>query len=209
VLGKLLLSLVIVLAFSYSGFTQRPSERIPQSIIINGQQADGAFVVQDGTIQSQICASPQQYVTANRSSSGWACFEEATRTWLLQARPVIQAATPRQGPTIIYSYSQPAPVYVPAPVYSYPYNQYQYPYPYYPYPYSYSYGAYPFIWGPTFGFGFGFARSPIAVRGPFVNRAFIGRPFVGRPVAPFAGSRSFGGFRHGGVGRGFGHVGRR
>ena len=188
---KIELSLVIgALACSVTAFAQGPQERIIQPIIVNGQQAQGVLIVQDGTIQSQTCPEPQRYVAADQSSSGWACFEPSTGMWLLHAQPPLQT-----GPTIIYS--QPAPVYVPAPTYAYGY--YPFGYPYYPY-YGYRY-----IYGPSFGFGFGFGfRSPI-----FINRPFVGGPFiVGRPVAPFVSSRPFvGGFRHGGMG--FGRGGRR
>ena len=191
VFRKIELSLVIgVLACSVTAFAQGPQERIIQPIIVNGQQAQGVLIVQDGTVQSQTCSEPQRYVAADQSSSGWACFEPSTRMWLLHAQPPLQT-----GPTIIYS--QPAPVYVPAPTYAYGY--YPFGYPYYPY-YGYRY-----IYGPSFGFGFGFGfRSPI-----FINRPFVGGPFiVGRPVAPFVSSRPFvGGFRHGGMG--FGRGGRR
>jgi len=191
---KIELSLVIgVLACSVTAFAQAPQERIMQPIIVNGQQAQGVLIVQDGTIQSQTCPEPQRYVAADQSSSGWACFEPSTGMWLLHAQP--PQPPPQTGPTIIYS--QPAPVYVPAPTYAYGY--YPFGYPYYPY-YGYRY-----IYGPGFGFGFGFGfRSPI-----FVNRPFVGGPFiVGRPVAPFVSSRPFvGGFRHGGMG--FGRGGRR
>jgi hypothetical protein len=192
VFRKVGLSLIIgVLACSNSVFAQAPQERIVQPIIVNGQQAQGVHVVQNGTIQSQTCPSPQQYMATDQSSSGWACFELSTGMWLLHAQPPIQAAAPQQGPTIIYS--QPTPVYVPAPAYSYPYGYYPFGYPYYGYPYAF---------GPSFGFGFGF-RSPI-----IVSRPFIGGRFIGRPVGPFVASRPFvGGFRQAGMV--FGRVGRR
>ena len=76
---KIELSLVIgVLACSVTALAQAPQERIIQPIIVNGQQAQGALIVQDGTIQSQTCAAPQRYVAADQSSSGWACFEPST-----------------------------------------------------------------------------------------------------------------------------------
>src|SRR2546422_969732 len=107
-------------------------QRIMQPIIINGQQAQGVMVVQNGTVQGYTCPSPQHYVTADQSSSGWACFEQTTGMWLLHAQPPLQAT---------YAYQQP-PVYVPAPtspVYGYDAYGY-YPYGFYPYayyPYSY------------------------------------------------------------------------
>src|SRR5262245_30272248 len=133
-----------MVASSHSVFAQAPQERIVQPIIINGQRAQGVFVVQNGTIQSQTCSSPKQYVAADQSSSGWACFEPSTGMWLLHAQPPMQTAAQQQAPTIIYS--QPSPVYVPAPT-SYPFG-----YPYAPYPYSYPYGYsafnyYPYYYG--------------------------------------------------------------
>src|SRR5438093_8623164 len=116
---KIALAVTIgVLACSHSVFAQA-QERITQPIIVNGQQAQGVLVVQDGMIQSQTCPAPQQYVAADQSSSGWACFEASTGMWLLHAQPPLGASA---GPTIIYSqpapiYSQPAPIYVPVPAY--------------------------------------------------------------------------------------------
>ncbi len=209
------LSLIItLLVCSHSAFGQTPpsgQQRIPQPIIINGQQAQGVMVVQNGTVQSYTCPSPQQYVTADESSSGWACYEETTGVWLLHAQPPQQSTHTYQQPPV-YSYQQP-PAYVAAPsvpVYSYPYGYY--PYDFYPY-----YGYYPFIAGARFGFGFGF-RSPFFVNRPVViNRSVrISRPIgtgrsvgIGRPVGTFAASRPAGGFRSSGGGRAFGHVGRR
>jgi hypothetical protein len=139
------------------------SQGIIQSIVVNGQQAEGVMIIQNGTIQSQTCPSPQQYVTTDQSSSGWACFDQTAGTWLLHAIP------PRQT---TYVNGQP-PVYVDAPPVVYGY--YGYPYPYYPYPY--------FV-GPAFRFGIGFG---FGYRSPFVF-ARPGLPFrgpggvVGRPI---------------------------
>jgi hypothetical protein len=174
-LGVLLV--IGMLASCYSVFAQAAQERIVQPIVVNGQQAQGVIVVQNGTIQSQTCSMPQQYVTADQSSSGWACFEASTGTWLLDAQPPAQASVPQQqAPAVVYT--TPAPVYVPGP-YPYAYGYYA-GYPYYPYPY---------FWGPSFAFGFGFGyRAPV----------FAGRPFFGRPFVGAVGFRS-GGFA---VGRG-------
>src|SRR5262249_4693298 len=137
-------------------------------------QAQGVIVVQNGTVQTYTCSSPQQYVTVDQSSSGWACYEQATGVWLLHAQPPSHSVPP---PTA-YTYQEP-PVYAPPPsvqVYTYPppaYYSYGYypPYPYYPY-YD------PFFVGPRFGFGFGF-RSPFFVNSPVV----INRPVViSRPL---------------------------
>ena len=206
------LSLIIgLLVSSYPVFGQVATsgqQRIPQPIIINGQQAQGVMVVQNGTVQSYTCPSPQQYVTADESSSGWACYEETTGVWLLHAQPLqLSTYTYQQPPVYSYQQAPPAPA---VPPYSYPYGYY--PYDFYPY-YSY----YPFIIGPRFGFGFGF-RSPFFVNRPVViNRSVavsrpiaIGRPIgIGRPVGTFAASRAPSGFRSAGGGRAFGGGGRR
>src|SRR5262245_20841167 len=182
-----------LLVSSYPVFGQVATsgqQRIPQAIITNGQQAQGVMVVQNGTVQTFTCASPQQYVTADESSSGWAWYEQTTGVWLLHAQP------PQRT---MYSYQQP-PVYAPTPavpMYSYPYDYYSYgyyPYGYFPY-YSYS----PFFIGPRFGFGFGFGfRSPLLINRPVViSRPIgIGRPVgISRSVGRFAPSRPSSGFR--------------
>jgi hypothetical protein len=209
------LSLIIgLLISSHLVFGQTaPSERqrIPQPIIVNGQQAQGVMIVQNGTVQTFTCASPQQYVTADQSSSGWACYEETTGVWLLHAQPPRGTTYSYQQPPV-YSYQQP-PAYGPAPgvpLYSYPYDYYSFGYythGYYPY-YSYS----PLFIGPRFGFGFGFASSPFFINRPVVmdGPVVVSRPIgIGRPVGTFAASRRSGGFRSAGGGRAFGRTGRR
>ena len=199
--------IVVLLVCSDAALGQFPpggQQRIPQSIIVNGQQVQGVLVVQNGIIQTYTCPSPQVYVTVDQSSSGWACFEETTGVWLLHSQP----------PTSAYSYQQPQVLYgtTPAvPQRSYDYGGYPYGYyPYYPYYYS------PFFIRPQFGFGFGF-RSPIFVNRPFVigrpvgiNRSIgIGQPVgIGRPVGTFAAPRPSSGFRSAGGGR-VGGGGRR
>jgi hypothetical protein len=129
------------------GQTAAPTEeqRFLQPIIINGQQTQGVMVVENGSVQTHACTSPQHYVTVDQSSSGWACFEPTTGMWLLHAQP---------PPQTTYVYQQP-PVYVPAPpIPIYDYSTYGY----------YPYGYYPYIVGPRFGIGFGFGyRSPIII----------------------------------------------
>jgi hypothetical protein len=186
-----------VLSQAYSGFAQvgiSGQERLVQPIIINGQEAQGVMVVENGRVVTHTCSAPQQYVTVDQSSSGWACFEPATGMWLLRALPPTNST---------YAYQQPQ-VYVSppvVPVYPYAYSPYGY------YPYSY----YPYVVGPHFGIGFGFGFGFPVVRSPFViNRApviigggrsvVVGRPFVSRPI---------GGFRSVGPGRVSGRFGRR
>jgi hypothetical protein len=132
---RLFVGIVVILIFTFgatSGFSQvqTAQNRIPQQIIINGQPANGAYVAAPGGgIQSFTCSTPQQYVTPDGASQGWACYEQATGVWLLNALPPAQAQVPPapvpQQPTVIYQqppatviYQQPAPtvVYTP-PVY--------------------------------------------------------------------------------------------
>ena len=116
--------------------------RIPQQIVINGQTVNGASVITaSGQIQSYTCSMPQRYRTADGTSQGWACYEETTGVWLMNALPPAQAqaapapapvqapppalpqAVPQQ-PSVIY---QQPPVYRPAPVYQAPAVVYQQP----------------------------------------------------------------------------------
>lgn len=105
---------------------QTPQTRIPQQIVINGQNASGAYVTSaEGRIQSFTCSSPQQYATADGSSQGWACYEQTTGVWLLHSAPPAQAqpaavpvAVPSPvpvPPAQVATQSQPAVVCQPAP----------------------------------------------------------------------------------------------
>ncbi len=111
-----------------AGFSQVPvaQNRIPQQIIINGQPANGAYVTTPGGgIQSFTCSTPQQYVTPDGATQGWACYEAATGIWLLNALPPAQAQVPPapvpapEPPAVIYQ-APPATVIYPAPVYRAP-----------------------------------------------------------------------------------------
>jgi hypothetical protein len=129
------LTIAVVLALSAPVFAQvQPvvQNRIPQQVIINGQRMNGAYVVAaNGGMQTFTCSAPQQYVTPDSASQGWACFDQATGVWLLNALPpsaqtVQEAPAPVQPPTVIYQqppaviYQQPLPATVvyatPAPV---------------------------------------------------------------------------------------------
>src|SRR4029434_6901467 len=101
------IALVTSLALSSSpAFSQAQAQtRIPQQIVINGQMASGAYVTAaGGQMQSFTCPSPQQYTTADGSSQGWACYEQTTGVWLLNAVPPAQTQT------------APVPTPVPSPV---------------------------------------------------------------------------------------------
>ena len=106
-------------------------QRVLQPIIVNGQQAAGLMLFQNGMPETIPCAVPQRYSTADRAFSGWACYDVTTGTWLLNAQPPSQSIT--RNPY----YPAPAPFYDYF-GYSYPPDVY-YPYSYFPYvPYGYS-----------------------------------------------------------------------
>src|SRR4029453_1930586 len=96
--------IALSMMFPSLGFSQAQAgeNRIPQQIVINGQMASGAYVTASGgQIQNYSCPMPQHYTTADGSSQGWACYEQTTGVWLLNAIPPAQA--------------QPVPVPAPAP----------------------------------------------------------------------------------------------
>jgi hypothetical protein len=117
------------------GFSQAAQTRIPQQIVINGQLASGAYVANaGGQMQSFSCPNPQQYATADGGASGWACYEQTTGVWLLNAVPPTSAQTTpapapaphvvpqpppviyqQAPPAVVYPQVQPAVVYQPAP----------------------------------------------------------------------------------------------
>src|SRR5262249_39178138 len=129
--------------------------RIPEAVIINGQQTQGVTVVVNGRVQQYSCSDPTPYITNNQSSSGWACYDQNSGTWLLQALPP-QSTAGYTAPNsyTYYGSSYPDSYYSYYPN-SYPYYSYSYPYSYPYYPYSY----YPYFYGPAFGFGFGFGNG--------------------------------------------------
>jgi hypothetical protein len=98
---------------------QAAQNRIPQQITVNGQLVNGAYVTAPGgQLQSFSCATPQHYTTADGSSQGWACYEQSTGVWLLNAVPPVQPQTapapaPAPGPYPVPQ--QPAVVYQQAP----------------------------------------------------------------------------------------------
>lgn len=105
---------------------QTTPTRIPQQIVINGQMASGAYVSgSGGQLQSFTCPSPQQYTAADGNSQGWACYEETTGVWLLNAVPPTPAPQPVPAapppPVVVPQTSAPPPFVVfprpaPAPV---------------------------------------------------------------------------------------------
>jgi hypothetical protein len=112
IVGTLALSPSV--AFSQA---QPAPTRIPQQIVINGQMASGAYVTGPaGQLQSYTCPSPQQYTTADGNSQGWACYEQTTGVWLLNAVPpapvpqAVPAAPP--APTVVAPPASAQPPFV-------------------------------------------------------------------------------------------------
>jgi len=91
--------------------------RIPQTIIVNGQQAEGVTVIQNGLAQTYYCPNPQPYMAGDQSSSGWACFDANSGSWLLNA----------MLPASANVYTKPSYDY------AVPYDHYNYAYPDYTY----------------------------------------------------------------------------
>jgi hypothetical protein len=180
------------------------AQRIEQEVIINGQQVPGLMIVHNGVVQSYTCSSPQEYQAADQTSSGWACYDQSTGTWLLHAVPPQQTAVNEQA-----SNDQAAVYYQPgSDAYPYPYYSSPYPYAYsYPYPYSYPYYPYGFYGGPAFAFGFGsgwgwgHGHFDGHSHGSFSHGGF------GNGVAPHGSFGHMGGGSFGHMGGGGGHMG--
>jgi len=124
-LGITLVSFFTSLPSAAFAQAQPAQTRIPQQIVINGQLVNGAYVAgAAGQFQSFTCAAPQHYATADGSSQGWACYDQASGVWLLNAiAPVQNQPAPLpvpvpqpmpQQPTVIYQ-QPPTVVYQPAP----------------------------------------------------------------------------------------------
>jgi len=106
-------------------FAQAPvgQNRIAQQVVIGGLRVDAATVIAaGGGIQSYSCPGPQQYVTPDGSSQGWACFDPITNVWLLSALPPQQQAPPpvQPPPPVVVQQVIQQPVYQPAVIYQYP-----------------------------------------------------------------------------------------
>src|SRR5262249_11591654 len=84
--------------------------RIPQTIIVNGQQAEGVTVTQNGLALPFNCPSPQPYTAVDQSSGGWACFDANTGSWLLNAMPPASLNVFTRPP---YGYAAPYDQYNP------------------------------------------------------------------------------------------------
>src|SRR5262249_12800575 len=93
---------------SYATQVQTAQNRVPQQVVINGQTVNAVSVVAEGGgSQTYRCLNPQQYSTLDGASQGWACYDQATGVWLLNALPPAQAQVPPPPPV------QRAPLPVP------------------------------------------------------------------------------------------------
>jgi hypothetical protein len=125
----LILALVSLFLLAIPGAAQVQAEQkhIPQQVVINGQTVNAVSVIAaSGGVQHYNCLNPQQYTARDGSSQGWACYDESTGVWLLNALPPAQAQVqpvqppapqPQiQQPAVVYSQAAPALVYQQPPV---------------------------------------------------------------------------------------------
>jgi len=100
----------------YSAQVQTAQNRVPQQVVINGQTVNAVSVVAEGGgLQTYRCLNPQQYSTFDGASQGWACYDQATGVWLLNALPPAQAQVPPVQPQVQQPPVQRAPLPVPQP----------------------------------------------------------------------------------------------
>ena len=119
--GRLLLVLLLIgLPLSYvtpahAQIGPPGQARTAQTIIISGQETQGVMVTENGVVQNYTCPSPQPYTAADGSFSGWACFDEASGMWLLNAQSPQQSSNVYSEAPYGYSeapgYDQPSTVY--------------------------------------------------------------------------------------------------
>jgi hypothetical protein len=192
--GKALLmssAAILIVLLAAQGFAQAPapSTRIPHQVVINGQRQNGVYVVAPGGgLQSFSCDNPQQFVTPDGATQGWACYEQATGTWLLNALPPAgaQQVTPAPLPVVPAPSQPPAVVYQQAPVVVYQTP----PVVYYSYPsYAYAYPRYPVVIRPAYRPSVVLGAAAINAAGRIAAAAIrpgyyggYGRVYYGRPV---------------------------
>ena len=111
------LVLAVIVATGNLGFSQaQPVQpRIPQQVIVNGRTANGAYVRNaSGGLQTFKCANPQPYATPDGAANGWACYDQASATYLLNALPPAASPAPAAVPDPVPA-PLPAPTAAPAP----------------------------------------------------------------------------------------------
>ena len=180
-------ALISMVAIVSAGFSQgQPAQtRIAQQIIVNGQPANGAYVQNAGGMQSFTCTNPQSYSTSNGASSGWACYDRLTATYLLNALPPaqaqppspVQAQTPPPAPeqTQAQTQNEPWSETIPLPPPQQPPTViYQQPAP----AVVYAPAPYPMYVGPTYGPGLLYGGLAFNT-GVFFGPRFYGHAFYG------------------------------
>jgi len=92
---------VITAAIPSYSQVQTAQTRIPQQVAINGQTVNAVSVVAEGGgSQTYRCLNPQQYASLDGASQGWACYDQASGVWLLNALPPAQAQAPPVQPQV-------------------------------------------------------------------------------------------------------------
>jgi hypothetical protein len=195
----LALVVIVLLVPAVPGFTQVPAaqSRVPQQVVINGQTVTAVYVVaSSGGFQAYTCLNPQQYGTADGSSQGWACYEQSTGVWLLNALPPAQAPQPQAQPQIQTPQPQvqlpPAPAPLPQPQAQPPVVIYpqQPPAVIYPQPPAIIYGApvYPpstVVVAPAYPPSVIFGTAAINAASRIISSALIGYRYPRGYYAPF------------------------
>ena len=172
------LTIVLALAISAPAFAQAQpvQSRIPQQVIINGQKVNGAYVAAaNGGMQSFTCSNPQQYVTPDNAMQGWACFDQATGVWLLNALPPSTQPAPQAQAQAPAPAGAPLPSQPPAVVYQQPAVIYQQPYPS---TVIYTTPA-PVVYAPAYPPGVLLGAAAINATGRIVSAAILGSRYPG------------------------------
>ena len=161
---------VLLFAFSADGFSQvqAAQNRIPHQIVINGQRANGVYVVAPtGGFESFTCPAPQQYTTPEGTSQGWACYEQASGAWLLNALPPQGQNAPAPVQVVPQQPQQPTVIYQQPPtvIYQQPYPTIVYAAPSYP--------VYPYIVRPAYPSSVVLGRAAIYAAGRVASAVVI------------------------------------
>jgi len=195
---------------SYATQVQTAQNRVPQQVVINGQTVNAVSVVAEGGgLQTYRCLNPQQYSSLDGASQGWACYDQATGVWLLNALPPAQAQVPPppppvqraplpvpqaappavtypQQPSVVYQ-QPPVVVYQPPVVYQPATVVYQQPAVIYqPAPVVYTTPVYPspVVVAPAYPSSVVLGAAAIGAAGRIISAAIYGGPHVAY-VAPY------------------------
>ena len=121
-----ILTLIAVSLIGIPSFSQvQAQRRIPLQVIVNGQVVNAVYVMgAGGAEQTHSCFNPQQYATLDGATQGWACYDQTTGVWLLNAQPPAEGqqpvpqpqtqqplVAPQQAPTVVYPQQSPIIIY--------------------------------------------------------------------------------------------------